>query len=759
MDGKEVFKGKIGRTVKESEPWWPEPKGFGKNYPNIITILFDDTGFSHFGCYGSNIDTPNIDRLAEGGLRYTNFHTTALCSPTRACLLTGRNHHAVGVRSISNFDTGFPHMRGYITPHAATIAEILRENGYATFMSGKWHLAPMAQASAAGPFDHWPLQRGFNRYYGFMDGETDQFYPQLTCDNHPIDPPKGPEDGYHVTEDLVDKSIEFIRDHKSVYPEQPFFLYLAFGATHAPHQAPKEFVDKYKGRFDAGWDIIREQWHKKQLEMGLIPPGTKLAPLNPGVGIYPGVEPWDSLTDKEKRFALKLQEAFAGFLDHTDHHIGRLLSFLDEMHISDDTMIILLSDNGAAPLGGRIGVMHEFKGFNRIPEDINKVQDQIDEIGGPHSYPNYPMGWAQAGNTPLKWYKQFTYGGGIRDPCIIHWPARIKDRGGIRNQFHHVSDIVPTILEALKIDPPSTYKGYDQIPISGTSMLYTLDSVDGPSRKDAQYFEMFGRRGIWSGGWKAVTNHIRGQSYDHEEWHLYNLEEDFSECNNLAEKYPDKLRKLIDLWWIEAGKYGVLPLDDRMLELFAPRFLPGYPHHKNREYIYYPPVSQLPIDASPAIGNRSWIMTAEIERVDENIDGVIFVYGTQNVGLGCYIKDNKLVFDYNIYKDHYVVHSERPVPTGKCIIGVKFRRIDRKGTITLMIDGIECGSVNTPSVLRMISASGMQIGRNYSSPITEDYESPFKFKGRIKYVKFQLLRYRPTSEDNQDRFEAEMVKQ
>ncbi|MFX0083831.1 MAG: arylsulfatase [Candidatus Hodarchaeota archaeon] len=753
MNKFEDFKGKIGRTHKESTPWWPKPKGFGKDYPNIIIILFDDTGFSQFGCYGSNIDTPNIDRLAEGGLRFTNFHTTALCSPTRACLLTGRNHHAVGVRAISNFDTGFPHMRGSITPNAATIAEILRENGYATFMSGKWHLAPMAQASAAGPFDNWPLQRGFNRYYGFMQGETDQFYPQLTYDNHPVDPPKGPEEGYHVTEDLIDKAIEFIRDHKSIYPEQPFFLYVAFGATHTPHQAPKEFIDKYKGRFDDGWDIMREEWHKKQLETGVIPPGTKLAPRNPGV------EPWDSLSDKEKRFALKLQETFAGFLDHTDHHIGRLLSFLGEMNISDDTMIILLSDNGAAPAGGRLGVMHEFKSFNGIPEDIDKVQDLIDLIGGPHSYPNYPLGWAQAGNTPLKWYKGFTYGGGIRDPCIIRWPNRIKDRGGIRHQFHHVSDIVPTILEALNIDPPTTYKGYDQMPISGTSMVYSFDSAHEPSRKTTQYFEMFGRRGIWADGWKAVTNHQQGKPYGDEEWNLYNLNEDFSESENLADKYPEKLRKMIDLWWIEAGKYGVLPLDDRMGELFAPRFLPGYPHHENREYIYYPPVSQLPSDASPAIGNRSWVMTAEIERADENVDGVIFVYGTQNVGLGCYVKDNKLVFDYNIYKDHYIVRSNLPVPTGLSTIGVKFQRIGTKGVITLIIDGNECGSVNTPSVLRMISASGMQIGRNHLSPITNDYESPFKFKGKIKYVKFTLLHYKPTSEDNQKKFEAEMIKQ
>jgi arylsulfatase A-like enzyme len=330
MSNREPFKGVIGRTHKESIPWWPEPKRSRDGSPNVVVILFDDTGFSHFGCYGSTIETPNIDRLAAGGLRFTNFHTTALCSPTRASLLTGRNHHTVGMRAVSNFNSGYPHMRGCITPHAATIAEMLHQEGYATFALGKWHLAPMTEASTAGPFDNWPLQRGFDRFYGFLQGETDQFHPELTYDNHPIDPPRRPEEGYHLTEDLVDKSMDFIRDLKSVRPDRPFFLYLAFGATHSPHQSPKAFIEKYRGRFDDGWDVIREEWYKRQLEMGVIPPGTQLAPRNPGV------KPWDELTENEKRFALRLQEAFAGFLDHTDHHIGRLVSFLEKMGEMDN---------------------------------------------------------------------------------------------------------------------------------------------------------------------------------------------------------------------------------------------------------------------------------------------------------------------------------------------------------------------------------------------------------------------------------------
>ncbi len=755
MNEYERFKGVIGRTYNESTPWWPIPKRIGDDSPNIIILLLDDTGFAHFGCYGSNIETPNFDRLAESGLRYTNFHTTALCSPTRACLLTGRNHHSVGMRAVSNFNPGFPNMRGYITPHAATLAEILRDDGYATFAVGKWHLCPMEQASVAGPFDHWPLQRGFNRFYGFMQGETDQFYPELTYDNHPIDPPYSPEKGYHITEDLINKSIQFIRDHKSIRPDQPFFLYLATGATHAPHQAPKAFIEKYRGRFDAGWDAIREEWYKKQLEMGIIPPNTKLAPRNPGV------QPWEELSSNMKKFALRLQEAFAGFLDHTDHHIGRLISFLEELGEFDNTLIILLSDNGASMEGGHTGVMDEFKFFNAVSEDVDAIQDRLDDIGGPHSHSNIPWGWAQAGNSPLKWYKSHIFGGGVRDPLIIHWPHHIKDRGGFRTQFHYITDITPTILDILKIEPPSIFRGYSQIPMSGLSMAYTFDSPTEKSRKQVQHFEMFGHRGIWADGWKAVTVHRQGQPYDDEEWELFNLREDFSEWNNLAEKYPDKLRKLIDLWWVEAGKYGVLPLDDRRAELFRVRFDPGSPH-AGREYTYFPPIAHLPSEVSPAVGNRSWTMTAEIERSNEKDEGVIVAMGTQNCGYCWYIKDNFSVFDYNIFTDHHVIRSEVSIPTGECSIGVKFIREGRKGTITLIIDDKECGSIQVPYILRMISSTGLDIGRNSLSPITEDYKAPFHFTGTIRKVNIKLPRYRKPSrirEDAETQYRAEMSKQ
>jgi len=754
MSSSEQFKGEIGRTVKESTPWWPGPKRSEDGSPNVVVILLDDTGFGHFGCYGSTIETPNFDRLAGGGLRYNNFHTTALCSPTRASLLTGRNHHTVGMRALANFDTGYPNMRGCISPHAATIAEILREEGYATFAAGKWHLAPMEEASTAGPFDNWPLQRGFDRFYGFLQGETDQFHPELTYDNHPVEPPCGPDEGYHLSEDIVDQSMAFIRDSTSIRPDRPFFLYLAFGATHSPHQAPREFIEKYRGRFDEGWDVVREKWYRRQIEMGVIPEDTELAPRNPGV------RPWDELSENEKKFALRLQEAFAAMLDHTDQQVGRLIDFLEDMEQIDNTLIVLLSDNGASQEGGPTGVMDEFKYFNGVPEDVDTIQDRLDDIGGPHSHSNIPWGWAQAGNSPLKWYKQNTHGGGVRDPLIMHWPARIKDHGGVRGQFHHVSDIVPTILEMLDIDAPDTYRGYDQMPMTGTSMAYSFDGANEPTRKQVQYFEMFGHRGIWADGWKAVTYHRPGTPFNDDEWELYHLTEDFSESRNLAAEHPEKLREMIDLWWVEAGRQGVLPLDDRRF-LFKSMRRKGTPH-ASRHYTYYPPLSHVPSDVAPTLGSRTWTVSAEVDRPDASIQGVIAAQGTQNGGYSWYIKDNKMVFDYNIFAEHHVVRSDTEVPIGRIRLEIRFVRHGETGKINLVMDGQECGTIQVPYVMRMISSTGLDIGKDSLSPVTDDYAAPFAFKGKIRRFDVVLHRYRSPKEKQEDedvRMRTEMAKQ
>jgi arylsulfatase len=734
----EPFDGEIKWTEAESTPWWPTPAHPGDEAPNVVLVLLDDTGFSHCNCFGSDLVTPTIDRLAAGGLRYTNFHVTPLCSPTRASLLTGRNHHTVGMRSLSNFDSGYPHMRGHITNHATTVAEVLRDEGYATFAVGKWHLCSMENASAAGPYDQWPCQRGFDRFYGFLEGETDQFYPELVYDNHAVEPPATPAEGYHLSEDLVDRAIGFIHDTKSIRPDRPFFTYLAFGAMHAPHQAPAAYLEKYRGRFDEGWDVARDTWFSRQLEMGLLPAGTGLAPRNPGV------EAWDSLPDNQKRLAARLQEAFAAFLEHTDAQIGRLVAALENLGELDNTLFLVMSDNGASQEGGPFGVMHEMKYFNFLVETPDEAVERIDDIGGPHSHANYPWGWAQAGNTPFKWYKQNTHEGGVHVPLIVHWPDRIDDAGGLRDQFHHVNDIVPTIYETLGIEAPATYRGLEQIPVSGVSMQYSFAAPDEPTHKAVQYFEMMGHRAIYADGWKAVTRHQSGVPFEDDDWELYHLAEDRSECHNLAAELPDKVTELVALWWEEAEAYGVLPLDDRTIELFTTRYRDRSPHTVDRHYSYFPPMSPLPGQVAPALGGRGWNMAATIDR-PAGAGGVLYATGTENSGLSLFIQDDHLVFDYNCFGDHHVAVSEATVPVGPSVVGVQFRRTKKSGGATLVIDGAPSGALTVPFAMTMISSVGPSIGYDHGSPVSEHYTGHFPFEGTLHRIDVDLVRH--TSDD------------
>lgn len=748
----EPFEGEIGPLYKDSTPWWPTPPHPGDNAPNVVVVLLDDTGFAQLGCFGSDLPTPNIDRLAAGGLRYTNFHVTPLCSPTRAALLTGRNHHEVGMRTLSNFDTGFPHGRGRVSNHAATIAEVLRDEGYATFAAGKWHLCPMEEASAAGPYDQWPCQRGFDRYYGFLEGETDQFHPELVHDNHHVDPPAGPEDGYHLTEDLVDRSLGFIHDTVSVRPDRPFFLYLALGAMHAPHQAPASYLEKHRGRYDDGWDVAREKWFARQIEMGIVPPDTELAARNPGV------EPWDELPEVQQRLAARLQEAFGAFMEHTDDQIGRFVDGLERLGILDDTLILFMSDNGASQEGGPFGVMHEMKFFNFILETPEEAIDRIDDIGGPHSHTNYPWGWAQAGNTPFKWYKQNTHEGGVHVPLIAHWPAGITDRGGLRDQFHHVNDVAPTIYDLLGITPPDTYRGLRQMPVTGTSLAYTFDEPDAPTRKGVQYFEMFGHRAVHADGWKAVTRHQSGTSFDDDRWELYHLAEDRSECNDLAETHPEKLEEMVALWWAEAEAHNVLPLDDRTIELFGTRFRDRSPHPTSRRYTYYPPVTPLPGQVAPAIGGRSWDLDATIDR-PAGAHGVLYASGTENSGLSLFVQDDRLVFDYNCFDDHQVAESDRPVPVGASVVGVRFRKEGRGATATLVIDDEPVGSVEIPFAMFLMSSIGPSVGLDHGSAVSPRYRAPFPFEGDLHRVDVQLVSDRPSADAVAADERAAMAKQ
>ncbi len=734
----------VGVTAAESVPAWDPPKRPPEGAPNVVVIVLDDTGFAHLGCFGSDIDTPNIDRLAAGGLRYTNFHTTALCSPTRASLLTGRNHHSVGMRFVSNVDTGFSNCRGVISPSAATMAEMLSEHGYGTFAAGKWHLATLEDCSPAGPMDHWPLQRGFDRYYGFMGGATDQYSPELTVDNHPIDPPS--HDGYHVSEDLVDQTIAMITAHQGSSPGNRFFSYLAFGATHSPHQAPAEYIEKYKGRYDDGWDVVRQRWFEKQKATGVIPEDTELSPRNPGV------EAWDDLDDSRKALFLKMQETFAGFLDHTDDQIGRLINFLEQLDLLDDTMVVLVSDNGASQEGGKNGTLNELAFFNQIPTPVEDMLDRVDEIGGPNIYNNYPLGWAQVGNTPLRFYKQNTYEGGIRDPLIVHWPKGISDAGAIRNQYHHISDLLPTVLDCVGVEAPEIYKGVAQQPVEGISLRYTFDAPDEPTRKRTQYYEMLGDRGIWHDGWKAVTNHKRGTPFGEDHWALYYTDVDFSECHDLAEERPEKLREMVDLWWAEAGKYNVLPLDDRGGgELMILR-RPGHQPPGNTQR-FWPSTPHLERSKTPDVRNRSFEIRARVTRASGD-EGALVVCGARTSGYSFYVKDETLVFLYNYLGTNYEVRSEGPLPEGDIDLIVRYTKTDEhKGTAELLVrpvDGTETslgtGPVETLPYRQTLY--GMDVGLDAGPTVSAEYIGPFRYTGSLQWVEFEL------SDDRKDLVKA-----
>ncbi len=741
------FSGTIGRTLAESEPDFVEPAHPGEDAPNVVIVLLDDTGFAQFGCYGSDIDTPNVDALAAGGVQFTNFHVTPLCSPTRAALLTGRSQHAVGMRGVSNWRTGFPHQLGHISSSAATIAEVLHAEGYATFCAGKWHLAPTRDISAAGPFDQWPLARGFDRYYGFLEGETDQFHPELVCDNTHIDPPATPEEGYHVSEDLVDQLLQMINDSKGVRPDRPFFAYLPFGATHAPHQAPREYLDKYRGRYDEGWDVVRESWYERQKELGVISTDTELAPRNPGV------DAWDDLPETQRRLACRLQEAFAAFLDHTDDQIGRFVDGLRDLGELDNTILVVLADNGASQEGGPFGVMHEMKFFNGILESPDDAVERIDDIGGPHSHTNYPWGWAQCGNSPFRWYKQNTHEGGVHVPMIMHWPDGFgaDEAGTKRSQFANVSDITPTIYELLGVTPPESYHGVDQMPVTGHSFRAVLGDPEAPASNTLQYFENAGSRaliaerdGVW---WKAVTKHDQGDDFDTEPWELYDLTADPSECNDLADADPDRLAEMVDLWWHEAERHGVLPLDDRLLELFAAHPSDHSAHRLDRRYVYRPPMSPIASGSSAGLGARSFDLTATVTCA-EGDEGVVWATGNENSGCSVFVQNGRLVVDYNAFDDHVIVESGVEVPTGDCTLGVHLERDSRTtGGVEVSIDGKACGRATIPLYMRMVSSAGSSVGMDHGSAVSTRYPAPFAFTGTLHEVVILLPQPRSKAAD------------
>ncbi|MEW9674200.1 arylsulfatase [Ammoniphilus sp. 3BR4] len=729
---KESFQGRIGKTVEESTPCWadkPEIAGL----PNVVIVLLDDLGFAQLGCYGSDISTPNIDALAQNGLRYNNFQTTAMCAPTRAALLTGRNHHSVGLRSVLSADAGFPNARGRIGKDAALISEMLLDKGYNTFAVGKWHLNTPAEHSFAGPFDNWPLGRGFEHYYGFLGGATSQWNPDLVEGNRRISQPARAEDGYHITEDLTDKAMDYIREQKTAAPDKPFFCYLAYGAPHAPHHVPQEFIDKYKGKYDKGWDKTREEWFERQKALGIIPQDAVLPPRSPEV------RAWDELSADEKRLYARFQEAFAGFMEHTDYHIGRLIRFLTDIGQMDNTLFVLLSDNGACSGGGEHGEFNLRADWSG-PESFEKKLARYDEIGTLLANNHYPKGWAHVGNTPLRWYKSFVHAGGVRDPLIIHYPEKIKDPGSIRDQYHHVTDIVPTILELTGFSAPEVYKGVPQQPIHGISMVYTMEQPEAKSQKKAQIYEMQGHRAIYHDGWKAVALHRPDQDFETDQWELYDAEQDFTEMNNLAAKQTEKLQQLIDLWWSEAEKYGFLPLEKRSMgAVFASLAAKGQ-NPAPIQRTYYRSEWGLPIPKAPNVRNKPFAIRVEVSRADTSAQGVLVAVGNRSGGYAFYIKDNRLVFAINGgSKVYQYITSDELLPAGDVTLSFKFIKTgDNQG-----IGSLHCGDRQIGSgQLKGAFAPGMfglfNIGKNEIAPVVPVYEVPFRFTGELKKVTYSV---------------------
>jgi len=745
------FKGVIGTTYKDSTPDKIAVINPPKGAPNVLVILIDDSGYGQWGTFGGQTPTPNLDRLARSGISYLRFHTTALCSPTRAALLTGRNHHSVGMGVITELADAYPGYSGQIPKSAAMVSEVLRQNGYTTEYVGKNHQIADWETSLAGPLDRWPGLQGFDHFYGFIGGETNQWQPPLFRDTTPVEMeiPKGREGKYTLNDSLADEVINYIHNQKSVTPDRPFFIYYAPGATHAPHHAPKEWIDKFNGQFDQGWDKYREETYQRQLKLGVIPPDTKLTPRPAEIPA------WDSLSPERKRVASRLMEAFAAYTAQTDYEVGRVLDALDETGITKDTLVLWeIGDNGASIEGTLNGAYNEFTALAGVPEDPAYLIKHIDEIGGPNSYNHIPVGWAWACNTPFQWGKQVaSHFGGTRNPLVISWPGHISDPGGKRMQFHHVIDIVPTILEAAGIQQPTEVNGVKQKPIEGISMMYSFKDPSAAEQRHIQYFEMFGNRALYKDGWIAVCRHGRlpwlsagSYDFDKDTWELYDVSKDFSESNNLAAQNPDKLKELQADFLTEAKKYNVLPLDDRFIERSDPHLRPSLIEGRTH-FVYFSGAAHIPESSAANTANTSFTITATIDVPKTGgSDGVIVAKGGVAGGYTLFIKQGKPRFEYNWYtQERYKIISSASVTPGKNVVKVDFKYdgggIAKGGLITLYLNDKKVGEgrvEKTEPAARFSADETFDTGMDSASPVSADYQSPFRFPGVVNRVEIDV---------------------
>jgi len=752
-----TFNGKIALDIRDSEADWAPflPPKAKEDAPNVLLLSWDDIGYGTMDVFGGPVETPNMRRIAEMGVRYSNFHTTALCSPTRASLLTGRNATSNGMATIAEFGAGFPGISARIPFENGMISEVLAGEGYNTYCVGKWHLVPGDETTMASFKGRWPLGRGFERFYGFLGGESNSWYPDLVYDNHQVDPPGTPDDGYHLSRDISDRAIEFIRDSKVIDPAKPFFMYLASQAGHAPHHAPKEWIERYAGRFDMGYEAIRAETLERQKELGLLPGDTELSPINPhgeperkgpDGQPWPGldvVRPWNSLSADEQRLFSRMAEVFAGYISYTDHELGRVIDYLEDSGQLEDTLIVVVSDNGGSGEGGPNGSFNEWRFFNGVPDSTDLTIPHIDELGSPSSYNHYNTGWAWAFDTPFPYWKRWAgYEGGVADMCFLAWPGKIAPQEQPRDQYVHAVDVVPTIYDLLEVDPPAAINGYEQSPIEGESFAASLEDADAAG-KDTQFYAMLGQRSIYHQGWLACTLHppLSGWGkFELDEWELYDLVNDRSQTTNLAADQPEKLEEMKALWDHYAGTYNGLPLDDRTA---LEQVLADRPHAATERdrYTYYPDCADVPEEGGVRINGRSYAISAGVDVEEADAEGVLFAHGGVAGGHSLYIKDGRLRYTFNwVGSDLQEIVADAPIDTGEHVFTAEFDMEGRSenpampgfaGKLTLYADDEQVGSgeiVTQPGFFCLVG-DGISVGRDSASPVTPDYTAPFRFTG------------------------------